>query len=267
MLTATAVREAAARLDRAEKTRQQIRMISLDHPHMTVEDAYAIQKAWVELKLASGRRVRGHKVGLTSKAMQHAVGIDEPDFGVLLDDMFFADGGEIPVERFIGLRVEAELAFILNKALAGPNCTIFDVFNATDFVMPAIEILDTRIFRLDPETQATRKVLDTIADNAANAGVVLGGRPFKPADGDLRWISAICRRNGRIEETGVAAGVMNHPANAISWLANRLSRYGETLQAGEVLLSGSFIRPVEVSRGTTIDVEYGRFGTVSCYFC
>jgi 2-oxo-hept-3-ene-1,7-dioate hydratase len=266
MLTDIVVRESAARLDQAEKTRRQIRMFSLDHPNMTVEDAYAIQRAWVALKVAEGRTVRGHKVGLTSKAMQYAVGIDEPDFGVLLDDMFFADGGEIPAQRFIGLRVEAELAFILHKPLAGPNCTIRDVFNATAFVTPAIEVLDTRIFRVDPETKATRKVLDTIADNAANAGVVLSGRRFKPADHDLRWIAAICSRNGEIEETGVAAGVMNHPANAVTWLANRLAGYGEALQPGEVLLSGSFIRPVEVGSGTTIEVDYGPFGTVSCRF-
>ena len=266
MLTDAVVHDSAARLDRAERARRQIRMLSLDHPHMTIEDAYAIQKAWIALKIAAGRAVRGHKVGLTSKAMQYAVGINEPDFGVLLDDMFFANGAEIPVQRFIELRVEAELAFILRAPLAGPNCTAVDVVNATEFVTPAIEILDTRIFRVDPDTKATRKVLDTIADNAANAGVVLGDRRFKPADHDLRWISAICARNGEIEETGVAAAVMNHPANAISWLANRLSRYGQALQPGEVLLSGSFIRPIEVRSGDAIEVDYGALGTLSCRF-
>jgi 2-oxo-hept-3-ene-1,7-dioate hydratase len=266
MLTETVVRDCAARLDEAERARRQIRMLSLDHPNMTIEDAYAIQKAWIARKVNAGRAVRGHKVGLTSKAMQYAVGINEPDFGVLLEDMFFDNGGEIPVQRFIELRVEAELAFILHKPLAGPNCTAFDVVNATEFVTPAIEILDTRIFRVDPETKATRKVLDTIADNAANAGIVLGDRRFKPADHDLRWICAICSRNGEIEETGVAAAVMNHPANAISWLANRLARYGEALQRGEVLLSGSFIRPIEVRRGDAIEADYGPLGTVSCRF-
>jgi 2-oxo-hept-3-ene-1,7-dioate hydratase len=266
MLTDAIVRDSAGRLDAAERARRQIRMLSLDHPDMTVEDAYAIQKAWITRKVAAGRAVRGHKVGLTSKAMQYAVGINEPDFGILLDDMFFANGDEIPVQRFIELRVEAELAFILQRPLAGPTCTAFDVINATEFVTPAIEILDTRIFRVDPETKATRKVLDTIADNAANAGVVLGDRRFKPAEHDLRWISAICSRNGEIEETGVAAAVMNHPANAISWLANRLSGYGEALQPGEVVLSGSFIRPIEVRGGDGIEVDYGPLGTVSCRF-
>ena len=266
MLTPADIAAAAARLDEAEATRRQIRMISLDHPDMGIEDAYAIQKAWIDRKLARGRVLRGHKIGLTSKAMQAAVGIDEPDFGVLLDDMFFRDGGRVPTERFIGLRVEAELAFILKAPLRGPDCTIFDVLNATDFVTPAMEILDPRIFRVDPDTKQTRKVLDTISDNAANAGIILGGRPMRPLDTDLRWVSAICAKNGEVEETGVAAGVLNNPAEGVAWLVNRLARYGQGLAAGEVVLSGSFIRPVEVGRGDTIQIDYGPWGTVSCHF-
>ena len=174
------IRGAAERLDQAEKTRRQIRQISLDHPGMTIADSYAIQKAWVEMKVAAGRVVKGHKIGLTSKAMQSALNIDEPDSGILLDDMFFADGGLVPTERFIATRVEAELAFIMKHRLSGPHCTMFDVLNATDFVVPALEILDTRIERVDPATKSTRKIFDTIADNAANAGIVLGGRPIRP---------------------------------------------------------------------------------------
>lgn len=257
---------AARRLDEAERTRRQVRMISLDHPGMTMEDAYRVQKAWVDLKLAAGRRIRGHKIGLTSKAMQHALGIDMPDSGILFDDMFFQDGGTVPTDRFIGLRVEVELAFVLNRELKGPDVTIFDVFDATGYVTPAIEILDTRIFRVDPETKATRTVLDTIADNAANAGIVVGGRPFRPTEHDMRWVSAICCKNGVVEETGVAAGVLNHPANGIVWLANRLAERGEGLAAGEIVLAGSFTRPIEVGRGDTIQADYGPFGTVSCYF-
>ena len=266
MLRPDAIADAARRRDEAERARRQIRMISLDHPGMTLDDGYAIQREWMRLKVASGRVVKGHKIGLTSRAMQQAVGIDEPDFGVLLDDMFFQDGGTVPTDRFIGLRVEAELAFVLNRPLEGEACTIFDVLNATDYVTPAIEILDTRIFRVDPETKATRKVLDTISDNAANAGIVLGGRPFRPTDCDMRWIGAVCARNGAVEETGLAAGVLNNPANGIAWLVKRLARYGERLEAGEVVLSGSFIRPVEVGKGDTINADYGPFGTVSCYF-
>lgn len=261
-----AVQAAAQQLDEAERARRQVRMLSLDHPGMTLDDAYRVQAAWIARKLAAGRTVRGHKIGLTSKAMQHALGINEPDSGVLLDDMFFADGGTVPCGRFIGLRIEAELAFVMRTALRGPGCTIFDVLDATAYVMPALEILDTRILRRDPETGATRTIIDTVADNAANAGIVLGGRPFRPHEHDMRWIAAICSKNGAVEETGVAAGVLNHPAKGIAWLANKLAPLGRGLEPGEVVLSGSFIRPIEVGPGDTIHADYGPFGTVSCYF-
>jgi 2-oxo-hept-3-ene-1,7-dioate hydratase len=266
MLAQKTIEDAARRLDQAERTRTQIRQFSLELPLLTIEDAYAIQKAWVELKVNSGRTIRGHKIGLTSKAMQYSSNINEPDYGALLDDMFLGDGSEVPIERFIVPRLEVELAFILGKPLKGPDCTIFDVLNAVDFVTPAIEIIDARIHQVDPETKVTRKVTDTISDNAANAGLVLGGRPFKPLDTDLRWISAICYRNGVIEESGVAAAVLNHPARGVAWLANRLAPYGEGLQAGEVILGGSFTRPVYVRRGDTFHIDYGAFGSISCYF-
>jgi 2-oxo-hept-3-ene-1,7-dioate hydratase len=266
MLTEAQIRAAAARLDTAEKTRTQIRQLSLEHPGMTIAEAYAIQRGWVEQKVAEGRVIRGHKIGLTSKAMQSALGIDEPDSGILFDDMFFTDGGNIPSGRFIATRVEAELAFVMKARLAGPGCTIFDVLNATDFVVPALEILDTRIERVDAVTKATRKIVDTIADNAANAGIVTGGRPFRPLDADLRWIGALCYRNGVLEETGLAAGVLNHPANGIAWLANKLGPLGLALEPGQIVLSGSFIRPIETRRGDTIQADYGPYGMVSCHF-
>ena len=260
------IRLAAERLHQAEKTRQQIRQLSLQYPGITLDDAYAIQKAWIEIKLAEGRVVKGHKIGLTSKAMQSALGIDEPDSGILLDDMFFADGGLVPSDRFIGTRIEAELAFIMKARLAGPYCTMFDVLNATDFVVPALEILDTRVERVDPQTKATRKIFDTIADNAANAGILLGGRPIRPMDADLRWIGARCYRNGQLEETGLAAGVLNHPAASVAWLANKIAPNGLALEAGQVVLAGSFIRPIETRKGDTIQADYGPYGSVSCYF-
>lgn len=257
---------AAERLDQAEKTRRQIHQISLEHPAITIEDAYAIQKKWIEIKIAQGRVISGHKIGLTSKAMQSALNIGEPDSGVLLDDMFFDDGGLVPTDRFIATRIEAELAFVMKRRLSGPHCTMFDVLNATDFVVPALEILDTRIERIDPQTKATRKIFDTIADNAANAGIVLGGRPIRPLEADLRWIGALCYRNGQLEETGLAAGVLNHPATAVAWLANKIAPNGLALEAGQVVLSGSFIRPIEARKGDTIQADYGPYGTVSCYF-
>ena len=260
------IRLAAERLHQAEKTRQQIWQLSLQYPGITLDDAYAIQKAWIEIKLAEGRVVKGHKIGLTSKAMQSALGIDGPDSGILLDDMFFADGGLVPSDRFIGTRIEAELAFIMKARLAGPHCTMFDVLNATDFVVPALEILDTRIERVDRETKSTRKIFDTVADNAANAGIVLGGRPLRPLDADLRWIGALCYRNGQLEETGLAAGVLNHPATSVAWLVNKIAADGLALEPGQVVLAGSFIRPIETRKGDTIQADYGPYGSVSCYF-
>jgi 2-oxo-hept-3-ene-1,7-dioate hydratase len=266
MLSQQTVAEAARRLDNAEKTRTQIRQFSLEYPEITIEDAYAIQKAWVSLKLQAGRIIRGHKIGLTSKAMQYSSNINEPDYGALLDDMFFSDGSTLPMERFIAPRLEVELAFILGKRLAGPCCTIFDVLNATDFVSPAIEIIDARIHQVDPETKVTRKVTDTISDNAADAALVMGGRPFKPLDADMRWIAALCYRNGVIEESGVAAAVLNHPANGVAWLANKLAPFGEALNAGEVILAGSFTRPVYARAGDTFHIDYGAYGSISCQF-
>ena len=260
------IRSCAERLDRAERTRTQIRQLSLEYPGITIEDAYAIQKEWVEIKVAAGRIVKGHKIGLTSKAMQSALNIDEPDSGILLDDMFFADGGQVPSDRFIATRIEAELAFIMAKRLTGPDCTMFDVLNATDFVVPALEILDTRIERVDAATKSTRKIFDTIADNAANAGIVLGGRPLRPLDADLRWIGALCFRNGQLEESGLAAGVLNHPATGVAWLANKIASHGLALEPGQVVLAGSFIRPIETRKGDTIQADYGPCGSVSCYF-
>ena len=259
---------AAERLEEAERTRVACRQFSLDYPDMTVADAYAIQHAWMQLKLRNGRTVKGHKIGLTSKAMQRAVNIAEPDYGTLLDDMFYRDGAVIPSDRFLQLKIEAELAFVLARPLSGPDCTLFEVLDATAYVTPALEILDARIQRIDPETKRTRNVFDTISDNAANAALVLGGRPFKPAviDADIRRIGAIVTRNGEVEETGLAAGVLNHPGYGVAWLANRLHRFGVTLQAGQVILAGSFIRPIEVSKGDTVMADYGPFGTVSCHF-
>src|SRR6202022_109888 len=164
------IRIAAERLDHAEKTRTQIRQISIEHPGITIADAYAIQKAWVEMKVAAGPTRQGHKSGPTSRGMQSALNIDEPDSGILLDDMFFADGGLVPTDRFIATRVEAELAFVMRHRLAGPDCTMFDVLNATDFVVPALEILDTRIERVDPQTKSPQKIFDRIGDNPRNAG-------------------------------------------------------------------------------------------------
>jgi 2-oxo-hept-3-ene-1,7-dioate hydratase len=265
-MQAKTIKLLAAQLQQAEATQIQVRQFSLEHPGMSIADAYAIQHAWVSMKMKQGRHAIGHKIGLTSRAMQRASNISEPDFGTLLDDMLFKEGSSIPTERFIVPRIEVELAFILNKPLQGPNCTIFDVLNATDYVTPALELIDARIHQVDPQSKVTRKVFDTISDNAANAGIILGGRPFKPEAVDLRWVSALLYRNGVIEESGVAAAVLNHPAYGVAWLANKLAAHGESLKAGEIVLAGSFTSPVAARKGDTFQVDYGPYGSIACYF-
>jgi 2-oxo-hept-3-ene-1,7-dioate hydratase len=194
------------------------------------------------------------------------VNITEPDFGVLYDDMFFPDGAVVALERFMAPRVEVELAFILGQPLSGPGCTIYDVLRATDYVTPAMEILDARIQMTDPETGSGRTIVDTIADNAADAGIVTGGRVVRPHDVDLRWVAALLYRNGVIEESGVAAAVLNHPANGVAWLANKLSAHGDRLEAGELILAGSFTRPVWVREGDVFHADYGALGGFSVQF-
>lgn len=266
MMTREQIDEAAQSLDEAERTRRQIGLLSLKYPGMTMDHAYAVQAAWIAIKKAAGRTSIGWKIGLTSKAMQYALNIDIPDSGVLLDDMLFEDGAVIPDHRFIQPRIEAEIAFIMKKDLSGPGATVYDVLDATDYVTPALEILDTRILRVDPETMKSRTIVDTISDNAANAGIVLGGRAMRPDAVDMRWMGAIVSRNAEVEETGLGAGVLNHPARGIAWLANRLHQYDQKIEAGQVVLAGSFIRPVEARHGDTITSDFGAYGTVSCYF-
>jgi len=265
MLSKDTTQSLARALYDARKTRTQLRHFSRAHPEMTIDDGYAIQREWVKLEQADGRVIKGRKIGLTSRAMQQASQITEPDFAPLMDDMFFA-AGAIPIDRFIAPRVEVELAFILAQPLAGPGATVERVLAATDRVVPAIEIIDARIEQFDRDTKAPRKVYDTIADFAANAGVILGARSAKPADVDLRWIGALLEKNGVVEETGLAAGVLNHPATGVAWLANRLAPYGEELGAGDVVLAGSFTRPATAVAGDRFRVDYGPLGVIAFHF-
>lgn len=233
---------------------------------MTIDDSYAIQRAWVALKRARGRRIIGHKIGLTSRAMQLASQITEPDFGVLLDDMVIADASSVRTDRFVVPRLEVEFAFVLAKPLKGPSVTLPQVLNATDHVVPVLELIDARIEQVDRETKAPRKVLDTIADNAANAAIIMGSRPMRPDAVDWRWAGALLFKNGVIEETGLGAAVLNHPGNGIVWLANKLAAYDEGLEAGEIVLGGSFTRPVPCAAGDTFHADYGPLGSISLHF-
>lgn len=257
---------AAAALLEAEASGQQIGLLSLKHPEIGMDDAYAIQSALATQKLAAGRKVIGWKIGLTSKAMQYALNIDIPDSGILFDDMAFANGATVPEGRFIQPRVEAEIAFVMKAPLAGESVTRDDVLAATDYVVPSLEILDTRILRQDPETDRARNVYDTISDNAANAGIVLGDARHAVDAFDLRWVGALTFRNGEIEETGLGAGVLNDPVESVVWLARRMAQYGQEIEAGQVILSGSFIRPIECPPGSHIEVDFGDFGAVDIRF-
>ena len=265
MMDQRLMQELAVKLDHAEKTRTQLRHFSAAYPEMTIADGYGIQREWVKLKLAEGHVIKGRKIGLTSRAMQQSSQISEPDYAPLLDSFFF-EPGEIPIDRFIAPRLEVELAFILNKPLEGPGVTLFDVLEATAYVTPAIEIIDSRIEQFDRDTKAPRKVYDTISDFAACAGIVTGGRPVRPLDLDLRWAGALLYQNGSIERTGLAAAVLGHPATGVAWLANKIAPYGERLNANDVILAGSFTSPVYVHAGDTFHVDYGTLGGIALHF-
>jgi len=266
VLTPEQVARAVATLDAAERGRVQVPALTLAYPGMDLEDAYAVQQGWVARKLAEGRRVIGYKIGLTSRAMQMAMKIDTPDYGVLLDDMLFANGATLAAGRFTDPRIEVELAFVMKHSLAGEEVSLEAVLDATDYVVPALELIAARSYRTDPDTGYTRTVVDTIADNAANAGVIVGDVRVRPADIDLRWAGAMLFLNGEIEETGLAAGVMNHPAHGIRWVCKRFAPHGIGLEPGQLILSGSFTRPVSVGPGDHIRVDYGGLGEIEVKF-
>jgi len=259
----------AALHEQARVSARSIDPVTRAHPDITLEDAYAIQAAWIELQVNNGSIVRGHKIGLTSRAMQMAMKIDEPDFGALFDYMFIRSGGEIAADDYMDPKLEVEFAFVLRDHLVphglGRDLTPADVYAATDYIVPALELIDARSYRMHPDDGRTRTVRDTISDNAANAGIVLGSERVSIDEarrGDLRWAGAICSRNGVVEETGLGAGVLNDPVVGIVWLAYRLQRIGVPLTAGETILAGSFTRPVDCRAGDEFVVDFGRLGCI-----
>jgi 2-oxo-hept-3-ene-1,7-dioate hydratase len=259
MLSEADRKKAADILMAAEKERKQAVQLSTTFPGITIDDAYAISTEVANRKMAAGARLIGHKVGLTSKAMQRSSQIDEPDFGYLFDHMMIADGAKVSHADYCRPRVEIELAFVLGRTLKGPGVGLTDVLRATEYVVPAIEIVDARI-------QDQRKIFDTVADNGAAAGIALGGRPIGPMDVDLRWVGGIMYRNSEIEETGVAAGVLGHPALGVAWLANKLGSHGVALEAGHLVLAGSFTRVVLAQKGDTLHADFGPLGGIAVQF-
>ncbi len=260
MLDTETIEAIADELVEAARNKVPIPLLTARHPGMTVEDSYAVQSLWRRRNEESGRRLAGRKIGLTSKAMQAATGITEPDYGIIFDDMILETGSVLPWDVYTHPRVEVELAFRLKGDLAGPGCTLFDVLAATEYVVPALEILDSRI------EMEGRTIVDTISDNAAMGVMVVGGRPVRPDEIDLRWVGAMLYRNEGIEETGLAGGVLNNPASGVAWLANKISAHGDGLKAGELILAGSFTRPMWVYAGDSVFADYGPLGVVTCRF-
>jgi 2-oxo-hept-3-ene-1,7-dioate hydratase len=246
-------------LEKAFKDRKQATQLSTTWPGITIEDAYGISTIWAKRRMAAGAKLIGHKVGLTSKAMQRSSNIDEPDFGYLFDDMVIPDGGKVKHDSYCRPRVEIELAFVLGKRLMGPGVGLTDVMAATDYVVPSLELVDARL-------QDPRKIFDTVSDNAAASGIVMGGRPVRPFDVDLRWVGGVMYVNGEIEETGVAAGVLGHPAMGVAWLANRLGTLGTAMEPGHIVLAGSFTRVVFPKKGDTLHADFGQLGAISVQY-
>ena len=260
MLTPDQIAQIADELAEADRAHGVIPRITARYPEAAVDDAYAIQAIWRDRMVASGRRLVGRKIGLTSKVMQEATGITEPDYGAIFADQVYENGSVIRHDQYSNVRIEVELAFVLRDKLTGPNVTIFDVLRATEYVVPALEVLDSRI------AMEGRTIVDTIADNAALGAMVLGGSPVAPDAVDLRWVAGTLSRNQEIIETGVAAGVLNHPANGVRWLADRLAGHGDRLEAGQIILAGSFTRPLWVHQGDTVYADYRELGTITCRF-
>ncbi len=262
MLDKRTVENLAADLFRAERAGVAMTAASALQPELDMDDAYAVQAALTALKIASGDTAAGYKIGLTSQPLQIARGTNEPIYGRIMSSGVHSSGCDLPMASFIQPRIEVELAFVLKTPLVGPGRTLLDAVRAVEYVLPALELVDTRVTAPD----GALRLEDFVCDNSFGAGAVIGSCPFTPDKADLRWVSAICLRNGVIEDSGVAASVLNHPAAGLAWLANRLALDGESVPAGQVILGGTFMAPLAVHKGDTIHADYGPFGSVSCYF-
>jgi 2-keto-4-pentenoate hydratase len=260
-LTDAQRKETAAALIAAERDRKWIEPVTLTYEGADIEDAYRIAMEVTAMKLAEGKQIKGHKIGLTSKAMRAASNATEPDYGTLFDDWFMAEGSIIPMSRFNRPRAEVELAFVLKHELRGPCVNAADVIRATDFVLPSIEIVDSRFSR-----RGAGGVVDTISDAASCGVVILGGNPRRLDQIDVRRIGASLAKNGDVEVSGVASAVMSNPINAVAWLANKLHEFGVTMAAGHVILSGSFIAAIPFQAGDTLSALFDQLGEVTCSF-
>lgn len=254
------VKQFSAMLAEVETSRIGITPFTSEKPTITVEEAYQIQLETIKRKLEEGQKIVGKKIGLTSLAMQNLLGVDEPDYGHLLDSMVIENGQTISMQQVLQPKVEAEIAFILKKELRGPNVTSLDVLQATEYIVPALEIVDSRI------KDWKIKLQDTIADNASSGLYVLGGKPTRIDEVDLEQIGMVLTKNGDLVNTGVGAAALGNPANCVAWLANKLSEFDITLDAGEVILSGALSAAVDAVEGDVFTARFAHIGQVSVSF-
>ncbi len=254
------LKDLARALHRAEIEGHPIDPLTDAYPDLTVEDAYAIQKEVLRQKSKQASQVRGRKVGFTSPAVQQMLGMDEPGYGYLLDSGAVANGGQVSFDRLLQPKVEAEIAFVLKDRLRGPGLTIPDVLSATDYLVPAFEIIDSRIrdWRI--------KSVDTIADNASHGLFVIGDTRLAVNKVDLPGTQMELEKNGEVVATGTGKAVLGNPALSVVWLANKLSEVGGQLEAGEVILSGSLSTPLAVSKGDVVRATFGDLGSVAVRF-
>ncbi|WP_163103186.1 2-keto-4-pentenoate hydratase [Peribacillus alkalitolerans] len=254
------VRDIANELLVAERNKHAIAQLTQQYTELNVTDAYLIQLEVVKKKLSEGRTIIGKKVGLTSLAMQHMLGVDEPDYGHLLDDMQVPDGGTVKVSEMLSPKIEAEIGFILGEDLKGPNVTFLDVLMATEYIVPTLEIIDSRI------EDWKISLIDTVADNGSSAKVVVGTNKSKIDGLDLRSVGMVLYNNSEMVSTGSGAAALGHPAQAIAWLANKLHEFDITLKAGELILPGALSAAVSLKEGDHFSAHFGSLGSVSVTF-
>lgn len=244
------------------RSRKPLPLLTKTYPEIEVEDSYRIQEAFVARQVAAGARIKGYKVGLTSKPMQEMAGSTEPDFSAMTDDLFIPEGTPVPISRFFDPMIEIEIAFVMKHALQGPGILPIDVIRATDFVLPAIEIVDFRVARAPG-----MNLIDTVADLAACGAVVLGANPRPLEAIDIRRVKGSIICNGKVEQEGEASAVLGNPVTSVAWLANKLGEFGITFEPGQVILTGSFVRAFPVKAGDDITCRFDQgLGDVNTSF-
>jgi 2-keto-4-pentenoate hydratase len=260
MLSVEIQDELAADLAQAERSREPIAPLTAAYPEIDVVDAYEIQLINIRQRVAEGARVLGHKVGLSSLAMQQMMGVDEPDYGHLLDEMQVFEDTPVKAGRYLYPRVEVEVGFILSDDLPGAGCTEDDVLAATEALVPSIELIDTRI------TDWKIALCDTIADNASSAGFVLGAARVSPADVDVKAIDAVLTRNGEVIAEGRSDAVLGNPVTAVAWLSRKVESFGVRLRKGDIVLPGSCTRAIDARAGDEFVADFTGLGSVRLSF-